>query len=132
MAYDIGNLRDLDRLLPATRTTRPEIARSHLTALFADHDLRLSARRVDFSHQQATLVDAAIGLLRYGTEVEVVAPALDCYVAQLTLDGGTLAAGGVAVNERLGRWAREAAFAVVSALIPAAQAAPAASRWRAR
>jgi AraC-like DNA-binding protein len=87
MAYDIGNLRDLDRLLPATRTTRPEIARSHLAAFFADHDLRLSAGRVDFSHQQAKLVDAAIGLLRYGTEVEVVAPALDCYVAQLTLDG---------------------------------------------
>ncbi|MCU0624017.1 MAG: hypothetical protein MUF53_09150, partial [Gemmatimonadaceae bacterium] len=34
------------------------------------------------------------------------------------------AAGGVAFNDRLGRWAREAAFAVVSALVPAAQAAP--------
>lgn len=87
MACDIGNLRDLDRLLPATRTTRPDIARSHLAAIFADHDLRLSAGRVDFSHQQANLVNAAIGILRYGTEVEVVAPALDCYVAQLTLDG---------------------------------------------
>jgi AraC-like DNA-binding protein len=87
MAYDIGNLRDLDRLLPATRTTRPEVARSHLAAIFADHDLRLSAGSVDFSHQQAKLCDASIGLLRYGTEVEVVAPALDCYVAQLTLDG---------------------------------------------
>jgi AraC-like DNA-binding protein len=87
MAHDIGNLRDLDRLLPATRTTRPEVARSHLAAIFADHDLRLSAGRVDFSHRQAKLCDVAIGLLRYGTEVEVVAPALDCYMAQLTLDG---------------------------------------------
>jgi AraC-like DNA-binding protein len=87
MNPDIGHFRDLDRLLPATRTTRPDIARSHLAAIFANHDLRLSAGKVDFSHQQAKLCDAAIGLLRYGTEVEVVAPALDCYVAQLTLDG---------------------------------------------
>lgn len=78
---------DIDRLLPATRTTRPDIARSHLAAIFADHDLRLAAGRLDFSHQQARLSDAAIGLLRYGTEVEVIAPALDCYVAQLTLEG---------------------------------------------
>jgi AraC-like DNA-binding protein len=87
MAYDIPHLRDLDRLLPATRTTRPDIARSHLAAVFADHDLRLSAGRVDFSHRQASLCDTSVGMLRYGTEVEVVAPALDCYVAQLTLDG---------------------------------------------
>jgi AraC-like DNA-binding protein len=87
MAYDIPHLRDLDRLLPATRTTRPDIARSHLAAIFADHDLRLSAGRVDFSHRQAQLCDTSLGMLRYGTEVEVVAPALDCYIAQLTLDG---------------------------------------------
>ena len=87
MSYDIPHLRDLDRLLPATRTTRPDIARSHLAAIFADHDLRLSAGRVDFSHRQATLCDTSLGMLRYGTEVEVVAPALDCYIAQLTLDG---------------------------------------------
>lgn len=87
MPYDIGNLRDLDRLLPATCTTRPDIARSHLAAIFADHDLRLSAGSVEFSHGQAKLCDAAIGLLRYGTEVEVVAPALDFYIAQFTLDG---------------------------------------------
>ncbi|MGD9921527.1 MAG: AraC family transcriptional regulator [Pseudorhodoplanes sp.] len=87
MAYDIPHLRELDRLLPATRTTRPDIARSHLAAIFADHDLRLSAGRVDFSHRQAKLCDTSLGMLRYGTAVEVVAPALDCYVAQLTLDG---------------------------------------------
>jgi AraC-like DNA-binding protein len=87
MADHIPHLRELDRLLPATRTTRPDIARAHLAAIFADHDLRLSAGRVDFSHRQAKLCDAAIGLLRYGTEVEIVAPALDFYVAQLTLDG---------------------------------------------
>jgi AraC-like DNA-binding protein len=87
MAYDIPHLRELDRLLPATRTTRPDIARSHLAAIFADHDLRLSAGRVDFSHRQARLCDISLGMLRYGTEVEVVAPALDFYVAQLTLDG---------------------------------------------
>jgi AraC-like DNA-binding protein len=87
MAYDIPHLRELDCLLPATRTTRPDIARSHLAAIFADHDLRLSAGRVDFSHRQARLCDASLGMLRYGTEVEIVAPALDCYVAQLTLDG---------------------------------------------
>ena len=97
MTCDIEHFRDLDRLLPATRTTRPDIARSHLAAIFADHDLRLSAGRVDFSHQQAKLCDAAIGLLRYGAEVEVVAPALDCYMAQLTLDGE--------VAFRTGRWA---------------------------
>jgi AraC-like DNA-binding protein len=87
MAYDIPHLRELDRFLPATRTTRPDIARSHLAAIFADHDLRLSAGRVDFSHRQARLCDTSLGILRYGTEVEVVAPALDCYVAQLTLEG---------------------------------------------
>jgi AraC-like DNA-binding protein len=87
MAYDIPHLRELDRFLPATRTTRPDIARSHLAAIFADHDLRLSAGRVDFSHRQAKLCDTSLGMVRYGTEVEVVAPALDCYVAQLTLDG---------------------------------------------
>lgn len=87
MTYDIPHLRELDRLLPATRTTWPEVARAHLAAIFADHDLRLSAGRVDFSHRQAALCDVSIGLLRYGTEVEVVAPALDCYMAQLTLDG---------------------------------------------
>lgn len=87
MAYDIPQLRELDRLLPATRTTRPDIARSHLAAIFADHDLRLSAGRVDFSHRQAALYDTSFGMLRYGTEVEIVAPALDCYMAQLTLDG---------------------------------------------
>ena len=63
MPYDIGNLRDLDRPLPATCTTRPDIARSHLAAIFADHDLRLSAGSVEFSHGQAKLCDAAIGLL---------------------------------------------------------------------
>jgi AraC-like DNA-binding protein len=87
MAYDIPHLRDLDRHLPATRTTRPDIARAHLAAIFADHDLRLAAGRVDFSHRQARLCDASIGILRYGTEVEIVAPALDCYMAQFTLDG---------------------------------------------
>ena len=35
MAYDIPHLRELDRLLPATRTTRPDIARSHIAAIFA-------------------------------------------------------------------------------------------------
>ncbi len=34
------------------------------------------------------------------------------------------AAGGVALNDRLRQWAREAAFAAVSLLVPAAQAAP--------
>ncbi|HWV53646.1 AraC family transcriptional regulator [Pseudorhodoplanes sp.] len=87
MAYDIPHLRELDRFLPATRTTRPDIARSHLAAIFADHDLRLSAGRVDFSHRQARLCDTLIGMLRYGTEVEIVAPPLDCYMAQLTLEG---------------------------------------------
>jgi AraC-like DNA-binding protein len=87
MAYDLPHLRELDSLLPATRTTRPDIARSHLAAIFADHDLRLSTTRVDFSHRQAKLCDVSLGMLRYGTEVEVVAPALDCYMAQLTLDG---------------------------------------------
>ncbi|ARQ02395.1 AraC family transcriptional regulator [Pseudorhodoplanes sinuspersici] len=87
MAYEIPHFGDLDRLLPATRTTRPDIARSHLSAIFADHDLKLRSGRVDFSHQQASLCDTSIGILRYGTDVEVVAPALDCYVLQLTLDG---------------------------------------------
>ena len=87
MAYDMAHLRELDRLLPATRTTRPDIARSHLSAIFADHDLKLRSGRVDFSHQQATLCDTSIGILRYGTDVEIVAPALDCYVLQLTLEG---------------------------------------------
>lgn len=87
MLSDTAHFRDLDRLLPATRTTRPDVARSHLSAIFADHDLKLAAGKVDFSHQQAKLCDASIGLLRYGTEVEVVAPPLDFYVAQLTLDG---------------------------------------------
>src|SRR4029078_384516 len=87
MPADIGHFRALDRLLPATCTTRPDVARSHLAAIFADHDLRLSAGSVDFSHGEGRVCDGAIGLLRYGTEVEVVAPALDFYIAQFTLDG---------------------------------------------
>ena len=87
MAYEILHFGDLDRLLPATRTTRPDVARSHLSAIFADHDLKLRSGRVDFSHQQAALCDTSIGILRYGTDVEIVAPALDFYVLQLTLDG---------------------------------------------
>ena len=56
MPYDIGNLRDLDRLLPATCTTRPDIARSHLAAIFADHDLRLSAGSVDFTSSEKAMM----------------------------------------------------------------------------
>ena len=41
MAYDIPHLRELDALLPATRTTRPDIARSHLAAIFAEKSQHL-------------------------------------------------------------------------------------------
>ena len=42
---------------------------------------------VDFSHQYTRLCDASIGLLRYGSDVEVIAPALDFYLLQMTLSG---------------------------------------------
>ena len=89
MPHHFAHMQELQNLdhLPATRTTRPDVARQHLAAIFADHDLRLDCGRVDFSHQHAALCDVSLGLLRYGAPVEVVAPPLDVYVVQLTLQG---------------------------------------------
>jgi AraC-like DNA-binding protein len=92
-ARNSGKEQDHGLRYPASVRTRqlpagdPHHTARHLAAIFADHDLRLSAGRVDFSHRQAKLCDTSLGMLRYGTEVEIVAPALDCYIAQLTLDG---------------------------------------------
>jgi AraC-like DNA-binding protein len=79
---------DFGHLLPALRTTEAEVARSHLGELFARHDLLLEDGDIDFLHQQAGLCDVSISLLRYGSEVQVIAPALpDFYLFQLTLTG---------------------------------------------
>jgi AraC-like DNA-binding protein len=79
---------DLGFSLPALRTTEAEVARSHLGQLFARHDLVLKDGCIDFLHQQAALCDVSMSFLRYGSEVQVIAPALpDFYLFQLTLTG---------------------------------------------
>lgn len=87
MLHAIPHLENFDRRVPAVRTTRPDFARTYLGKIFADHRLVLSGGAVDFAHQYATLCDTSVGLLRYGADVEVVAPALDFYLLQLTLGG---------------------------------------------
>jgi AraC-like DNA-binding protein len=78
----------LGRSLPAVRTTEVEVARSHLARHFTRHDLVLKGRDIAFLHQQATLCDVSLSLLRYGSEVQVIAPALpDFYLFQWTLTG---------------------------------------------
>jgi AraC-like DNA-binding protein len=78
----------LGRCLPAVRTTEVEVARSHLARHFTRHDLVLKGRDIAFLHQQATLCDVSLSLLRYGSEVQVIAPALpDFYLFQWTLTG---------------------------------------------
>jgi AraC-like DNA-binding protein len=70
------------------RTTEAEVARSHLGQLFARHDLILKDGDIDFLHQQAGLCDVSVSFLRYGSQVQVIAPALpDFYLFQLTLTG---------------------------------------------
>lgn len=79
---------DVGCSLPALRTTEAEVARSHLGQLFARHDLVLKDGNIDFLHQQAALCDVSMSFLRYGSEVQVIAPALpDFYLFQLTLTG---------------------------------------------
>jgi AraC-like DNA-binding protein len=79
---------DLGCSLPALRTTKAEVARSHLGQVFARHDLVVEDGSIDFLHQQAALCDVSLSFLRYGSEVQVVAPALpDFYLFQLTLTG---------------------------------------------
>ena len=87
MFHAIPHLDGFDRCLPAIRTTKPDFARSHLGQIFADHRLVPKSGVVDFSHQYTRLCDASIGLLRYGSDVEVIAPALDFYLLQMTLSG---------------------------------------------
>jgi AraC-like DNA-binding protein len=88
LSNDVRLPADLGRSLPALRTTRAEVARSHLGRLFARHDLVLKDGSIDFLHQQATLCDVSMSFLRYGSEVQVIAPALpDFYLFQLTLTG---------------------------------------------
>lgn len=120
--HALPHLEGFDRRLPAVRTTRPDFARSYLGQIFADHRLVQSAGAVDFVHQHTKLDEASIGLLRYGADVEVIAPALDFYLLQITLGGEvemqssqfdlTLSPGslfvmnpGVAYRKR---WARDA------------------------
>ena len=122
MLHAIPHLEGLDRRLPAVRTTRPDFAQSYLGGIFADHRLVQNAGAINFVHQQTKLDATSIGLLRYGADVEVVAPALDFYLLQITLGGEigiessqfdlTLGPGslfvmnpGVAYRKR---WAREA------------------------
>ena len=122
MLHAIPHLEGLDRRLPAVRTTRADFAQSYLGGVFADHRLVQSAGAIDFVHQQTKLGESSIGLLRYGANVEVVAPALDFYLLQITLGGDvgiessqfdlTLVPGslfvmnpGVAYRKR---WARDA------------------------
>jgi len=85
--HAIPHLESFDRRVPAVRSTRPDFARDYLGKIFADHRLVLNGSAVDFAHQYATLCDTSVGLLRYGADVEVVAPALDFYLLQLTLGG---------------------------------------------
>jgi AraC-like DNA-binding protein len=85
--HAIPHLMGLHRQLPAIRTTQPDFARNYLGRIFANHRLVSKGRRIDFAHQHTCLCDTSIGLLRYGSEVEVIAPALDFYLLQMTVSG---------------------------------------------
>jgi AraC-like DNA-binding protein len=112
----------LSHRLPATRTTDAIVARRCLGRVFARHALEVRGGRLDFMHQHANLGETSISLLRYGSEVEIIAPPLDFYMLQVTLSGRiglraagfevTLEAGSAFVmNPGVGyrkRWDREA------------------------
>jgi AraC-like DNA-binding protein len=96
-----ASLPELGRGLPATRTRDLDVARTFLGGVFTDHDLVADrGASLDFVHQQARLGALSVSVLRYGSEVEVVAPPLpDFYLFQLMLSGRTaIAARGFEVE----------------------------------
>ncbi|MDH7799363.1 MULTISPECIES: AraC family transcriptional regulator [unclassified Beijerinckia] len=83
----IPELDALSRRLPMTRTGDARVARRCLDRVFARHALEVRGSSLDFAHQLLSLGESSISLLRYGSEAEVVAPALDFYLLQMTLSG---------------------------------------------
>ena len=63
------------------------MARRCLGRVFARHRLETGRGSLDFSHQHVTLGENSISLLRYGSEIEIIAPPLDFYLLQVTLGG---------------------------------------------
>jgi AraC-like DNA-binding protein len=53
----------------------------------ARHGLAVAGGSLDFTHQQVSLGEASTSLVRYGADVEIVAPPLDFYLLQVTLGG---------------------------------------------
>ena len=77
----------LCRGLPATRTPDAIVARRCLGRVFARHALEVRGGDLDFMHQHVSFGETSINVLRYGSEVEIVAPPLDFYLLQITLTG---------------------------------------------
>ena len=70
-----------------TRTADAAVARLCLGRVFARHRLEAAGGALDFTHQQVRLGETSASLVRYGAEVEIVAPPLDFYLLQVTLAG---------------------------------------------
>jgi len=69
------------------RTTDAAVARRCLGRVFARHRLAVAGGSLDFTHQQVSLGETSTSLVRYGADVEIVAPPLDFYLLQVTLGG---------------------------------------------
>ena len=76
----------LNRALPTVRTTDAAVARRCLDRVFAQHRL-VACGPLNFAHQHVSLGESSISLLRYGSEVDIVAPPLGFYLLQVTLQG---------------------------------------------
>src|SRR6266446_5397808 len=77
----------LNRALPTVRTTDAAVARRCLDHVFAQHRLEVACGPLNFAHQHVSLGESSISLLRYGSEVDIVAPPLGFYLLQVTLQG---------------------------------------------
>ncbi len=77
----------LNRALPTVRTTDAAVARRCLDHVFAPHRLEVAGGPLNFAHQHVSLGESSISLLRYGSEVDIVAPPLGFYLLQVTLQG---------------------------------------------
>ena len=83
----ISRLVSLNRNLTTTRTADVAVARRCLGRVFARHGLEVGRGSLDFAHQHVNFSGSSINLVQYGSDVEVVAPPLDFYLLQMTLDG---------------------------------------------
>jgi hypothetical protein len=91
------------------RTTDAAVARRCLDRVFAQHRLEVACGPLNFAHQHVSLGESSISLLRYGSEVDIVAPPLGFYLLQVTLQeriglraSGDVSLGGICIRDESG------------------------------